>query len=64
MDRILFGDNQFFGVNHVSDEKSRAQAIKFKEDAIIISEDIIRTIKIIIDELTQFVRTSILLNFL
>jgi hypothetical protein len=36
MDRILFGDNQFFGVNHVSDEKSRAQAIKFKEDASIL----------------------------
>ncbi len=29
MDRILFGDNQFFGVNHMSEEKARAQAIKF-----------------------------------
>ena len=36
MDRILFGDNQFFAVNHVSDEKSRAQAIKFKDDESII----------------------------
>ena len=36
MDRILFGDNQFFAVNHVSDEKSRAQAIKFKDDEAII----------------------------
>ena len=36
MDRILFGDNQFFGVNHASDEKSRAQAIKFKDDTSII----------------------------
>ena len=36
MDRILFGDNQFFAVNHVSDEKSRAQAIKFKDDVTII----------------------------
>ena len=36
MDRILFGDNQFFGVNHVSDEKSRAQSIKFKLDAAIL----------------------------
>lgn len=36
MERILFGDNQFFGVNHVSDEKSRAQAIKFKEDDAIL----------------------------
>jgi hypothetical protein len=32
MERILFGDNQFFGVNPCIDEKSRAQAIKFKED--------------------------------
>jgi hypothetical protein len=36
MDRILFGDNQFFAVNHISDEKSRAQAIKFKNDSAII----------------------------
>lgn len=36
MERILFGDNQFFAVNHVSDEKSRAQAIKFKDDSAII----------------------------
>ncbi|HEY0433079.1 MAG TPA: hypothetical protein VGC95_04370, partial [Chitinophagaceae bacterium] len=31
-----FGDNQFFAVNHISDEKSRAQAIRFKEDKAII----------------------------
>lgn len=37
MDRILFGDNQFFGVNHISDEKSRAQLIKFKTDQAIIN---------------------------
>jgi len=36
MDRILFGDNQFFAVNHISDEKSRAQSIKFKDDKTII----------------------------
>lgn len=36
MERILFGDNQFFAVNHISDEKSRAQSIKFKDDATII----------------------------
>ncbi|TDX01767.1 aldo-keto reductase family protein [Dinghuibacter silviterrae] len=36
MDRILFGDNQFFAVNHISDEKSRAQAIKFKTDQAIM----------------------------
>lgn len=43
MDRILFGDNQFFAVNHVSDDKSRAQAIKFKDnEAIIKTLDIVR----------------------
>jgi hypothetical protein len=36
MERILFGDNQFFAVNHISDEKSRAQSIKFKEDKTIL----------------------------
>ena len=36
MDRIIFGDNQFFAVNHISDEKSRAQSIKFKDDSEII----------------------------
>lgn len=36
MERILFGDNQFFAVNHISDEKSRAQSIQFKDDSAII----------------------------
>lgn len=36
MERVIFGDNQFFAVNHISDEKSRAQSIKFKEDSSII----------------------------
>ena len=31
MNRILFGDNQFFGVNHMSEDKARAQAMKFKD---------------------------------
>jgi hypothetical protein len=31
LDRVLFGDNQFFGVNHMSEEKARAQAIRFQE---------------------------------
>ena len=35
MDRILFGDNQFFGVNHMSEEKARQQAMRFQKlDAI------------------------------
>lgn len=37
MDRILFGDNQFFAVSHLSDEKSRAQSIKFKDNKAIIN---------------------------
>jgi hypothetical protein len=36
MDRLLFGDNQFFGVNHMSEEKARAQLMRFKDDAAII----------------------------
>jgi len=36
MDKVLFGDNQFFAVNHASDEKARAQSIRFKDDAAII----------------------------
>ena len=36
MDRILFGDNQFFGVNHASEEKARLQTIRFKNIESII----------------------------
>ena len=36
MERILFGDNQFFGVNHMSEEKARAQAMQFKDTAAIM----------------------------
>jgi hypothetical protein len=36
MDRLLFGDNQFFGVNHMSEEKARAQQMRFGElDAVM-----------------------------
>jgi len=43
MDRILYGDNQFFAVNHISDGKSREQAIKFQDnDAIIKTLDLAR----------------------
>ena len=37
MDKVIFGDNQFFAVNHASDDKARAQSIRFKEDAAIIN---------------------------
>ena len=35
MDRILFGDNQFFGINHVSEEKARQQAIRFQSPSAV-----------------------------
>ncbi|MBK7031144.1 MAG: hypothetical protein IPH45_18940 [Bacteroidales bacterium] len=36
MEKVLLGDNQFFAVSHLSDEKSRAQSIRFKDDKAII----------------------------
>jgi hypothetical protein len=36
MDRLLFGDNQFFGVNHMSEEKARAQAMRFQDIGAVI----------------------------
>ncbi len=36
LDRLLLGDNQFFGINHRSEEKAREQAIRFQDlDAIM-----------------------------
>lgn len=36
MDKLLFGDNQFFGVNHMSEEKARQQQMRFQKlDAIM-----------------------------
>lgn len=45
MDKILYGDNQFFAVNHISDSKSREQAIRFQND-----ETIVKTINYAVDE--------------
>lgn len=36
MERLLFGDNQFFGVNHMSEEKARAQSMRFRDTQAII----------------------------
>jgi hypothetical protein len=36
MDRILFGDNQFFGINHMSEEKARQQAMRFQDISAVI----------------------------
>ena len=45
MERIIFGDNQFFGINHSSEEKSRAQALRFKTN-----QSIVNVLDIIMDE--------------
>jgi hypothetical protein len=37
MDRVLFGDNQFFGINHMSEEKARAQAMRFQDTEAIVA---------------------------
>jgi hypothetical protein len=31
LDRVIFGDNQFFGINHMSEEKAQALDEKFKD---------------------------------
>jgi len=36
MERILFGDNQFFGINHMSEEKARQQAMRFQDIGAVI----------------------------
>ena len=36
MERILFGDNQFIGVNHMSEEKARLQAARFQDLQAVI----------------------------
>ena len=36
MDNLLFGDNQFFGVNHMSEAKARAQQMQFQDISAII----------------------------
>ena len=36
MDRLIFGDNQFFGVNHMSEEKARVQSMRFQNIQAVI----------------------------
>jgi len=31
IDRVLFGDNQFFGINHMSEEKAHVQQMRFQD---------------------------------
>ena len=40
MDKIIFGDNQFFGVNHISEQTAIKQAQRYKN-----SEDIFKTLE-------------------
>jgi len=36
MDTVIFGDNQFFAINHLSEERARAQSMRFRDlDAVI-----------------------------
>ena len=37
LDRIIFGDNQFFGINHMSEEKAQALTERFKDLNSIIN---------------------------
>jgi hypothetical protein len=36
MEQIILGDNQFFGINHMSEEKAQAQLERFRDDRAII----------------------------
>ena len=36
MDKVLFGDNQFFAISHLSDERARAQAMRFRTTESVI----------------------------
>ena len=40
MDKIIFGDNQFFGVNHMSEQKAISQSQRFKT-----SDDIFKVLE-------------------
>ena len=44
MDRIIFGDNQFFGVNHLSEEKARSQSKRFQD-----LNEVIKTLEYVSD---------------
>jgi hypothetical protein len=37
IDNVLFGDNQFFGINHMSEDKAREQAVRFQDTEAIIA---------------------------
>ncbi len=37
MDRLILGDNQFFGINHMSEEKAQSLAIRFRDTQAIMT---------------------------
>ena len=37
MQRIVLGDNQFFGINHMSEEKARSQSLRFQEISSVLN---------------------------
>lgn len=37
MDRLVFGDNQFFGVNHMSEQKAREQSMRFQDIEAVLA---------------------------
>jgi hypothetical protein len=37
LDAVLFGDNQFFGVNHMSEDKAREQAVRFQDTSAVLA---------------------------
>lgn len=45
MQRVILGDNQFFGINHMSEERARAQQIRFQD-----TNNIIRVLDIAYEE--------------
>lgn len=36
MDTVIFGDNQFFAINHLSEERARAQSMRFRDLPAVI----------------------------
>lgn len=52
--RLIFGDNQFFGINHMSEEKARQQAIQFQD-----LDNVMRILDMAYDEgITSFMCTT------
>jgi hypothetical protein len=37
VDNVLFGDNQFFGINHMSEAKAREQAVRFQDAEAVVA---------------------------